>query len=135
AAEASRRLATDILQLYAANAVELHGMPSAFVTSVSRTPRAGALARLQASRGSRVTNFRHESLALNDVERQMLVLLDGARGREQVIERLLTVVESGQLVLKRGDQPIVERADQLEQIGHFYDQLLPQLGRKALLAA
>ena len=132
---ASQRLATDLLQLYAAGAVELHGMPSAFTTSVSKAPRAGTLARLQAARGGRVTNFRHESLALNDVERQLLTLLDGTLGREQVIERLLAAVESGQLQLKRGDQPIVDRADRLEQVGRFYDQLLPHLGRKALLAA
>jgi methyltransferase-like protein/cyclopropane fatty-acyl-phospholipid synthase-like methyltransferase len=135
APDASRRLATDILQLYAAGTVELHSMPSAFTTSVSKAPRAGALARLQAARGSRVTNVRHESLALNDVERQLLILLDGTLGREQVIERLLAAVESGQLQLKRGDQPIIDRADQLEQVGRFYDQLLPHLGRKALLAA
>ena len=135
APDASRRLATDLLQLFAAGAIELHSMPSAFTISVSKTPRAGTLARLQASRGSRVTNFRHESLALNDVERQLLMLLDGSRVREQVVERLVASVESGQLQLKRGDQPIVDHADQLEQVGRFYDQLLPHLGRKALLAA
>src|SRR4029078_9151309 len=107
----------------------------AFTTSVSKVPRAGVLARLQATRGNRVTNLRHESLTLNDVERQILMLLDGTLGREQVIERLLAAVESGQLQLKRGDQPIIARADQLEQVVRFYDQLLPHLGRKALLAA
>lgn len=135
ASDASRRLAADLLQLFAAGAIELHSVPSAFTTSVSKTPRAGTLARLQASRGNRVTNFRHESLALNDVEREVLLLLDGTLGREEVIARLLVAVEAGRLQLKRGDQPILDRSDQLEQVGRFYDQLLPHLGRKALLAA
>jgi len=134
-AEAGQRLATDILQLYAANAVELHGMPSSFVTSVSEKPRTSALVRLQASKGARVTNLRHESLRVNDVERRMLALLDGARERREVIEQLAAAVHSGELTLKRGDQPITDPADRLEQLGRFYDQLLPQFGKKALLVA
>jgi len=134
-AEAGQRLAADILQLYAANAVELHSMPSFFVTPVSDKPRTSALVRLQASQGNRVTNLRHESLQVNDVERRMLTLLDGSRERREVIEQLSAAVLSGGLTLKRGDQPITDPADRLEQLGRFYDQLLPQFGKKALLVA
>ncbi len=134
-AEAGQRLAADILQLYAANAVELHSIPSSFVTAVSEKPRTSALVRLQASQGARVTNLRHESLRVNDVERRMLALLDGARGRREVIDQLAAAVLSGELSLKRGDQPIADPADRLEQLGQFYDQLLPQFGKKALLVA
>jgi methyltransferase-like protein len=134
-AEAGQRLAADMLQLYAANAVELHSIPSSFVTSVSEKPRTSALVRLQASQGVRVTNLRHESLRINDVERRMLTLLDGARERREVIEQLAAAVLSGELSLKRGDQPITDPADKLEQLGRFYDQLLPQFGKKALLVA
>jgi methyltransferase-like protein len=134
-AETRQRLATDILQLYAANVVELHNMPSSFVTPVSNKPRTSALIRRQASEGTRVTNLRHESLRVNDVERRMLALLDGARERREVIEQLAAAVHSGELTLKRGDQPITDPADRLEQLGRFYDQLLPQFGKKALLVA
>jgi methyltransferase-like protein/SAM-dependent methyltransferase len=132
---AESQLGNDLLQLYAANAIELHSMPSAFVTAVSEKPRASAVARLQAGEGPRVTNFRHESLRLNDVERKLLDLLDGARDRGRVIDGLSVAVAAGELSLKRGEQPIVDLADQLEQLGRFYDQMLPQFGRKALLAA
>jgi methyltransferase-like protein len=134
-AGAGQRLAADILQLYAANAVELHSIPSSFVTSVSEKPRTSALVRLQASQGARVTNLRHESLRVNDVERRMLGLLDGTRERREVIEQLAAAVLSGELTLKRGDQLITDPADRLEQLGRFYDQLLPQFGKKALLVA
>ena len=132
---AESQLGNDLLQLYAANAIELHSMPSSFVTAVAEKPRASAVARLQASQGPRVTNFRHESLRLNDVERKLLGLLDGARDRGRVIDGLSVAVAAGELSLKRGDQPIADRADQLEQLGRFYDQMLPEFGRKALLAA
>jgi len=121
--------------LYAANAVELHSIPSSFVTVVSEKPRTSALVRLQASQGARVTNLRHESLPVNDVERRMLSLLDGVRKRREVIEQLDAAVVSGELSLKRGDQPITNPADRLEQLGRFYDQLSPQFGKKALLVA
>jgi methyltransferase-like protein len=110
-------------------------MPSSFVTAVSEKPRASAVARLQAGQGPRVTNFRHESLRLNDVERKLLGLLDGARDRGRVIDGLTVAVAAGELSLRRGDQPIADPADQLEQLGRFYDQMLPEFGRKALLAA
>ena len=132
---AEQRLAADLLQLYAANAVELHSLPSPFVTSVPEKPRTSALVRLQASQGARVTNLRHESLRVNDVERKVLGLLDGARGRSEVIEGLMAAVAAGDLSLKRDQQPIADPADRLEQLGRFYDQMLPQLGRKALLLA
>lgn len=134
-ADAEQRLAADVLQLYAANAVELHSIPSSFVTSVSEKPSTSALVRLQASTGARVTNLRHESLRVNDVERRMLGLLDGSRRRRDVIEQLVAAVDSGELSLKRADQPIADPADRLEQVGRFYDLLLPQFGNKALLIA
>ena len=134
-AEGGRQLAADILQLYAANAVELHSIPSPFVTAVSEKPRTSALVRLQASQSLRVTNLRHESLQVNDVERRILGLLDGARARREVIDELDAAVVSGGLTLKRGDLPITDSADRLEQLGRFYDQLLPQFGKKALLVA
>jgi len=134
-AEAGQRLAADILQLYAANAVELHSIPSSFVTSLSEKPRSSALVRLQASQGVRVTNLRHESLRVNDVERKVLGLLDGSRGRAEVIDGLVESVVAGDLSLKRGDQSITDPADRREQLGRVYDQLLPQFGKKALLAA
>jgi len=133
--EGGRQLSADILQLFAANAVELHSIPSPFVTAVSERPRTSALIRFQASQGTRVTNLRHESLRINDVERRMLELLDGARARREVIEKLDVAVASGELTLKRGDQPITNPTDRLDQLGRFYDQLLPQFGKRALLVA
>jgi methyltransferase-like protein len=129
-----RRLAGNLLKLYAGNIVELHSIPSCFVTSVSERPRASPIARLQASRSTLVTNLRHESLSVNEVERQVLTLLDGTRGRSQVVEELSKGAAAGKLSLKRGEHPITEPAERTTQLGRMYDQLLPQFGRKALLA-
>jgi methyltransferase-like protein len=111
--------------------VEFHSIPSSFVTSVSERPRTTPPVQLQASRNALVTNLRHESLAVNEVERRVLELLDGARTRSEVVEALLAGVDAGKLSLKRGDQ---DPADRKTQLGRMCDQLLPQFGRKALLA-
>ena len=128
-----RRLAGNLLKLYAGNLVELHAIPSCFVTAISEKPRTSPLARLQASRNTLVTNLRHESLGVNEVERRVLTLLDGTRTRSQVVDDLLKGVAAGQLTLKRGEQPITDPAEGATQLGRMYDQLLPQFGRKALL--
>jgi methyltransferase-like protein len=130
-----RRLAGNLLKLYAGNAVEFHSIPSAFVTLVSEKPCATSLARLQASQHARVTNLRHESVVVNDVERQVLSLLDGTRTRSEIVDQLAAGVAAGKLSLKRGDESITDPADRVSQLGRMYDQLLPQFARKALFVA
>ncbi len=133
--DGERGLSTDLLQLYASGVIELHSTPSRFVTAASAQPCASALIRLQASHGASVTNLRHESLRINDVERRILGLLDGQRSRAEIVERLVEGVVAGELSLKRGDQPLTDAADVREQIGRLYEQILPHFGRKALLVA
>jgi methyltransferase-like protein len=134
-AHARRRLAANLLKLYSANAVEVHSIPSAFVTSISGRPLTTSLVRLQAAHGGRVTNLRHESLPVNDVERAVLSLLDGTRGRAEIVKELAAAVESGKLLLKRDGTAVTDPAERAAQLGRLYDQLLPQFAGKALLVA
>jgi methyltransferase-like protein/SAM-dependent methyltransferase len=134
-AQARRRLAGNLLKLYSSNAVELHSIPSGFVTTVTEKPRTTSLARLEATRNVRVTNLRHESLRLNEVERRLLLLLDGTRGRSDAVKELAAAVVAGELSLKRGGQPITDSAECVTQLERMYDQILSQFGRKALLVA
>ncbi|MBK9090468.1 MAG: methyltransferase domain-containing protein [Holophagales bacterium] len=50
----------------------------------SPRPRASALARLQATEGSRVTSLEHRNVALDPLAEKVLVLLDGSRTVEEV---------------------------------------------------
>ncbi len=50
----------------------------------SPRPRASALARLQATEGSRVTSLEHRNVALDPLAERVLVLLDGSRTVEEV---------------------------------------------------
>lgn len=130
---AAQQLAADLLRLYARNAIELRSMPSRFTISVSQRPSTSLLARLEARRGRFVTNFRHESLPLNQIERCLVLLLDGTHDRGEVVRGLEEKVTSGELLLKREGAAIHVAADRRTVLGRFYDKLVPELARKALL--
>ena len=79
-------LASDLMRCYGAGVVELHSAPSPFVAHVSERPVASRLARLQAGRGTRVVNRRHELLTLGEDLCRLCQLLDGSRTRSDLSE-------------------------------------------------
>jgi SAM-dependent methyltransferase len=79
-------LASDLLRCYGAGVVELRSVPSPFVAHAGERPVASALARLQAERGTRVTNRRHELLTLDEDLCRLCRLLDGSRRRSDLAE-------------------------------------------------
>jgi SAM-dependent methyltransferase len=72
-------LASELLQCYSVNVVELHSVPSPFVAEAGAFPRASAVAILQGARSAQVTNLRHEWITLDDEARRLLPLLTGTR--------------------------------------------------------
>jgi hypothetical protein len=62
-------------------------------------PRTSPLARLQSVADSRVTSHFHNTVALNDLERAVLRLCDGAHTREDMLECLLRDIREGRLAL------------------------------------
>lgn len=107
-------LASTVLNSYAAGVVELHFAPSHFVLACGPTPEAGALPRLQAARGSRVTNLRHEPVNVDELTRQLLPLLDGTKTRQGIASLAWPALphSEGQRLL---------------------DEALPQFARQALM--
>jgi hypothetical protein len=78
-----------VVRLYAANFLELHSQAPGFVIKVSERPVASALARAQVEHTSNVINLRHGSIEVEDeVARQLLLLLDGTRTRDQLLAEL-----------------------------------------------
>jgi hypothetical protein len=77
-------LASDLLQAFAAGVVELHSMPSRFVTQPGTQPQASAVAILQASRGAQVTNLRHDWITIDNETRRLLPMLTGGRSEQEL---------------------------------------------------
>jgi SAM-dependent methyltransferase len=78
-----------LLRAYAANVVQLHMWAPALAAEPAERPVASALARLQAARGSRITNLLHESVDVPDeLGRRLITLLDGTRDRAALLREL-----------------------------------------------
>lgn len=99
--EGRKSLRAALLQLALSDLVELHVRPPNPATEVSRRPVASPLARLQAGSSARVTNLRRRGVDLADIDRAVLLLLDGTRDLDAVVEALVGQVLSGSLQLNR----------------------------------
>jgi SAM-dependent methyltransferase len=78
-----------LLQAYASNVVQLHLWAPALAAEAPERPVASAVARVQAARGTRVTNLRHASVEVPDeLGRRLIGLLDGTRDRAALLREL-----------------------------------------------
>jgi hypothetical protein len=88
-ADAASLLSEMLLKVYARDLVSLHVWPPRFARMCGERPRASALARLQAGRGWRLTNLRHENVDLSGpMARRLVQLLDGTRTRQELLAAL-----------------------------------------------
>lgn len=87
--------------------------------TVTAKPRASGLARYQASASRFVTSACHSLVELDEVGRQLLILLDGTRDQDQLAQRLA----------------IIPEAPPLDQIRQHLPVTLEWLASKALLEA
>jgi SAM-dependent methyltransferase len=91
-------MADFIWPTYGAALLDLHSMPSPFVTAVSERPLASPLSRCQARRADIVATLHHRTLKLgSSIHRGILALCDGTRDRAKLRADLLEVFESGVL--------------------------------------
>ena len=96
------------LQVFAAGLLDLWLQPPAVVASAGTLPTVFASARWQARDSDAVTNAYHERIDVNPLARELLVLLDGTRTREQIIAAARTHFTG---------------ANPAEQLEKFLDQL------------
>ncbi|HZQ60762.1 MAG TPA: class I SAM-dependent methyltransferase [Casimicrobiaceae bacterium] len=117
AGEAARgMLASALLSAYAAGVIELHYAAPVFTLEPGARPQAGRLQRLHAQRGREITTLRHEELKVDATTRQLLVLMDGLRTRDEIADQAWPGLPH-------------------EQRRRLLAEALPQLARQALLIA
>jgi len=106
-----------MLHAYAARVAELRVAEPRLVAAVSARPVASPLARLQAERGTAVTNLRHEPVVLPDLPRRMLPLLDGTRDIDALVAEIVKLAQDGRIgVREQGGGPMVSDPARLQQI-------------------
>lgn len=128
-------MSSDLLKLYTAKAVDLHKQPAQFVMDVSDKPRVSELARLQAQDSYSITNMRHEVARINEPTRRLLLLLDGKSNQQQLLDKMLEMVQKGELILKEDEVEITDEDKQRQYIQQFLQKILQELGKRALLVS
>ena len=80
-----------------------------------------------------VTSLRHESIALGEFERQLLILLDGKNDRSELCNQLTNLISCGVLKVEQ-DGPRVREARELRQlVSRILDDQLVKVAHAALL--
>lgn len=129
-------LASAMLQCYLGEMVSLHAWPWQVAGEVSDRPKALAVARLQAAEGSNhLTNARHQTVQVEDTERLVCSLLDGTRGRKEIIQALAEMLADGRLNLERDGLPVREPALVQRALEETVGGILEHLAKCGLLVA
>lgn len=128
-----RNLSETMMKCYAMGAVELRVHTPALVVEAGERPLASAVARLQAQRKNIVSNLLHTRLSLDAPSLALLPYLDGNHDRAMLQDILERLVEEGQLVLEKDQEPVEDVAKSKEMLAGLLDQILHSLARQALL--
>ncbi|MFN0196480.1 MAG: methyltransferase regulatory domain-containing protein [Planctomycetaceae bacterium] len=127
------RLAEPMMRCFATGVVDISVQPSLFTTQVSDKPLASPFARMQATTENRVTNVLHESVYLNDLQRQTIMLLDGNHTLEQIVDCLIDAVEEDRLMLHDNAQPVSDPARLRSILADRIPTVIQEIARVALL--
>lgn len=132
--QVASRLGLSVLRVYLSSRIlELHVAPPPFVVELSERPVASALARLQAAAGTQVTNLRHESVQLGDIERHVVLQLDGTRSARDVVEAMHEHAMA--LGLRREGVLVDDPAEARALLDTTVPQVLRRLATGALLVS
>jgi methyltransferase-like protein len=99
---------------------------------LSERPLASPLARLQAADKSKVSNLDHTVAQLGELDRQVLLLLDGKRDRAALLDVLTEMVHTGALV-PREDGAGADSGGTRAELGSLLDDCLARLVSAALM--
>ncbi len=128
-------LATDMLQSYIVNVVELRTWQGGFVTAISERPKVSPLAAYQSRKGTSVVNLRHEQVPLDPLAQYLASALDGTRDRAAQFAYLGELIKSGKLAAQQDNQPISDPEAIRAFLEKDINQRLAYLARAALLVA
>src|SRR5690606_5423481 len=109
--------------------------PSRYVVEPSEYPKTSGVVRLQAVGTNRLTNARHESVAVDDLTRHMTPLIDGTRTKEQLAQELKKLVDSGKLVIQQKKNDSGTQINMDEVMSQAIDEVLRRLSNASLLIA
>lgn len=123
----------DLAQCMVQGLLEIRGDADGYVATAGRLPAASRMARHQARAASEVTNRRHEPVALDEVARDILQLLDGQHDRAALLRVFIEAVDRGKLPILVGGLPAARGEAVVGILKGSLEQCLSQLACNALL--
>ena len=132
--EAEAELRGAVLLLFLPDLVELHVRPPRPAAGVSARPLASPLARHQAARSSSVTSLRRRVVEVGELERAVLLELDGSRDLSGVLDRVTARVLAGEVELSLEGRTVHDPAVARAALAAEIEPAVRALAEKALLA-
>ncbi len=122
-----------LLKGFVLNMIDFQAQQPHFTREISEQPQVSPLVRFQAQADLPLTNRRHDLVNLDDeITHYLLPYLDGHHTQAALVDKLLALVEAGDLVLQRGDETL-NVAQQREILDKVLRQSLTKLADNALL--
>ena len=127
------KLAEALLRCFATGHVDLHAMAPRFTTRIADRPAVSTLTRVQAARGSQVTDCKHQMVILDDFQRQLLSLLNGAQDHSMLVDAMTRKILSGDLLLHQQGRPVTDESTVHSIVEKSMIPLLESLAKVPLL--
>ncbi len=131
----TEKLATLLLRCCETSVIDLHFTAPRFTKTPGQFPTVSSLARTQATQGNHVTNRRHELVALNDLQRQVVAACDGTKNRPELIEALCQALLSGKLIVHQEGIRVMDPDVLRTPANSFLPDVLDDLARRAMFIA
>lgn len=122
-----------MLRCYASDQIELSRFPTPFSSAVADAPLATLLTRAMAKGGTSVTNARHETVRINDIQRRVLRLLDGRHQLPQVVAEIVFAIERGEVRVHHDGEPVKDPKRLESLAADVVHEVVEQLARQLLL--
>jgi methyltransferase-like protein len=127
-------LANDLLALHDTGRVEFRTWQPAPITArPGAAPRVSALTRWEAERSAAVTNMLHKTIELSPFVRVLVRLLDGARERAALVDRMAAAFAQGELSIRREDGGEPTADEVREMLPELIENAVTRLAQQALL--
>lgn len=134
--EIAKEFSVNGIRMVLSGHISLSEAPS-FKNTLSKKPEISSLARYQALNlpSLWITNELHERVGINILEKYLLRYLDGKNSVDDLVEKMITHVESGELNVSKEGNQISDKGEIKKEMNSAVVQTLEKLKSMALFVA
>ncbi len=127
------KLSSALFPLFVQGIIEITCLPPQFSLTPSDRPYAHPLARKQSEAQSWVSNYRNEFVALNNIERSILRLLDGTKTVPELQHEMRRLYDEREILLTASPEEIDQYGGIENLLSQLLDETVTSFGQSALL--